>query len=401
MPEPHAKQRRFIQSKHKRKIVQAGRRGGKTVGLAILATREFLRGRRVLYATPTAEQIDRFWSTVTQILHGPITMGFLYKNETRHIIEVPYTESRIRAKTAWNADTLRGDYADVLILDEWQLMNEDAWEIVGAPMLLDNNGDAVFAFTPPSFRMASVSKAHDRLHANKMFKRALSDQTGRWLAVRFTSHDNPHISQEALADIVRDMSPLAYRQEILAEAVDEVPGALWKREQIEACRVESHPPLERLIIAVDPATTSNSDSDSTGIIVAGRDENGVAYILHDLTIRGAPAEWGRVVVNAFHLNKADLVIIEDNQGGEMTEYTLRTIDPDVPVRRVHARRGKFLRADPVSVLYTQGRVKHVGFLPELEDQMCTWIPGDASPDRLDAMVHGVTHLCIKSGWLLA
>jgi hypothetical protein len=112
LPRPHDKQRLFIDSPAKRKVIRAGRRGGKTVGNSIYAVEKFLAGRRVLYATPTAEQIGRFWATVTRALYEPIKAGVYYKNETEHIIELPGTEQRIRAKTAWNADTLRGDYAD-------------------------------------------------------------------------------------------------------------------------------------------------------------------------------------------------------------------------------------------------------------------------------------------------
>ena len=159
IPKPHLKQREFIDSPAKRKVVRAGRRGGKTVGMAIISIEKFLEGKRVLYAAPTQDQIDRFWTEVTKALQEPIDAGAYYKNETRHIIELRGTEQRVRAKTAFNADTLRGDYADVLILDEYQLMDETAWTEVGAPMLLDNNGDAIFIYTPPSLRSRSMSKA--------------------------------------------------------------------------------------------------------------------------------------------------------------------------------------------------------------------------------------------------
>ena len=153
---PHASQEPFVESDCPRIILRAGRRGGKTTGIAIKACKAFLAGKRVLYATPTSEQIGRFWFEVTRSLEELIESGTVYKNETQHIIEFPGTEKRIRAKTAWNANTLRGDYADLLILDEWQLIDEEAWEIVGAPMLLDNNGDAVFIYTPPSLHSRSV-----------------------------------------------------------------------------------------------------------------------------------------------------------------------------------------------------------------------------------------------------
>jgi hypothetical protein len=155
---PHPEQARFLASPAKRKVIRAGRRGGKTVGVALIALLAFLAGKRVLYAVPTQEQIDRFWFEVKRALEPVIELGHLYKNETRHTIEVHDMETRIRAKTAWNADTLRGDYADVLILDEYQLMDEDAWGYVGAPMLLDNDGDAIFIYTPPSTEQTTVSK---------------------------------------------------------------------------------------------------------------------------------------------------------------------------------------------------------------------------------------------------
>ncbi len=215
LPRPHLRQEEFVHSTKKRIVIRAGRRGGKTVGVAIRAVERFLQGRRQLYAAPTSEQVGKFWYEVTGALAPLIRLGILKKNESEQYIEKPGTEQRIKAKTAWNADTLRGDYADDLYLDEWQLMNEDTWEIVGAPMLLDNNGDAVFIYTPPSLRSVGVSKAHDPRHAAKMFKKALDDP--RWLAVHFTSHDNPHISKDALQEIIKDMTKQAYRQEILAE----------------------------------------------------------------------------------------------------------------------------------------------------------------------------------------
>lgn len=256
---PHKHQRAFIDSQAKRKIIRAGRRGGKTVGIAIYAVQRFLAGRRVLYAAPTMDQVAMFWRTVSRALEQPIEAGIFRKNETSHIIELPGTEQRIRAKTAWNADSLRGDYADELIFDEWQLMNEGAWGEVGAPMLLDNNGNAVFIYTPPSLRSRSVSKADDPQHAAKLYKRAQADDTGRWDTFHFRSLDNPHISRAALADITHDMTALSYRMEIEAEDVDEAPGALWTREIIEAARTTKAPDLDTVVVGVDPSATSTGD----------------------------------------------------------------------------------------------------------------------------------------------
>jgi hypothetical protein len=217
---PHGEQERFIRSKAKRKIIRAGRRGGKTVGAGILGNEEFAKKRRILYAAPTSEQTGRFWYEITTAYRDLIDAKVIYKNETERYLEWPKTEGRIKCKTAWNANTLRGDYADLLIVDEFQLVAEDLWNDVGAPMLMDNNGDAVFIYTPPSLRSTGVSKAIDPRHASKMFKAALEDKTGRWEAFHFTSFDNPYISQEGLDEVVKDMSMDSYRKEILAEDDD-------------------------------------------------------------------------------------------------------------------------------------------------------------------------------------
>lgn len=207
----------FVACTKKRIIVRAGRRGGKTVGVAIHALIAFLAGKRVLYAAPTAEQTDRFWFEVTLALREAITAGVYVLNKSERWVEVAGTLNRIKAKTAWDADSLRGDFADLLILDEWQLTNEDAWELVGAPMLIDNGGSAVFIYTPPSLRSAGISKAHDPRHAAQMFRDAGEDTSGRWATFHWTSLDNPKLSQDGLAEVARDMSRSAYRQEILAE----------------------------------------------------------------------------------------------------------------------------------------------------------------------------------------
>ena len=393
LPTPHEHQARFIDNPAKRKVIRAGRRGGKTVGMSVYAVEQFLAGHRVLYAAPTADQLDTFWRHIKASLREPVDLGVFKKDETLHSIDLAGTEQRIRAKTAWNADTLRGDYADVLILDEWQLMSEDAWDRVGAPMLLDNDGDAVFIYTPPSLQSRSVSKARDPQHAAKMFKRAAADTSGRWAAFTFKSADNPHISRDALADISRDMTSLAYRQEILAEDVDEAPGALWTRDAIEAARVLLAPDCELVTVGVDPSATSTGDE--AGIVTAGRSGNQF-FMLADDSVQGSPETWARAAVTAYHRHKADCIVAESNNGGEMVASVIRQVDSNVPVRLVYASRGKQTRAQPVAVIYEQGRGHHVGSFPALEDELCLWVPGDPSPNRLDALVWAGTYLMLDN-----
>lgn len=390
---PHPKQREFIDSNAKRKVIRAGRRGGKTGGIAIHAVEQFLAGHRVLYAAPTQDQVATFWFEVREALRDPIDAGIYTKNETERTIEFPHTKQRIRAKTAWNADTLRGDYADKLILDEFQLMCEDTWDVVGAPMLMDNDGDATFIYTPPSLRSAGVSKARDPRHAAKMFRKAQEDDTGRWAVFHFTSHDNPYISQTALEEIRADMTATAYRQEIMAEDVDEAPCALWRRSNIDAHRVTKAPEFDRVVVGVDPSATSTGDE--CGVIVAGK-AGDKFYVIGDYSMQGAPIVWAKSAVDAFRLHEANHIVYETNHGGEMVAQTLR-IHGDVPMRGVHASRGKAVRAEPISVLSEQGKVWFVGDFSKLEDELCMWEPGSGnSPNRLDAFVWAITELSVRS-----
>lgn len=392
--EKHPKQKLFVRSPLKRKIVRAGRRGGKTTGAATLSIEQFCKGRRVLYAVPTTEQLNAFWREVTTALAEPIDAGVFKKNETEHRIELPGTLQSIRAKSAWNADTLRGDFADLLILDEVQLMAEDAWGLVGAPMLLDNNGDAVFIYTPPSFHSLGVTKARDPRWIAKLFKQHEHDRN--WLCLHFTSHDNPHISAEALSAITDDMTQLAYRQEIEAEDIDEVPGALWTRDLIEKHRVHEKPErLDRVYVGVDPP----GGATECGIVAAGAalcsckgSPEMHGFVLADSSLRDSPEKWARAAVTLFHDQNADRLVGEQNFGGDMVQSTIKTADESVPYSHVHASRGKAQRAEPIAALYEQGRVHHVGNLPKLEDEMVSWIPGVSgwSPNRMDALVWALT-----------
>ena len=394
---PHDKQSQFVESDVKRIVVRGGRRGGKTVGAATKAVQRFLAGGRVLYAAPTNEQVEAFWFETCRALQPLIDAKVVRKNEVEHVIEIAGTKQRIRAKTAWNADTLRGDYADLLILDEWQLCNEDAWELVGAPMLLDNDGDAVFIYTPPSLRSPFVSKARDPRHAAKLFKRAAADTSGRWLALHFASHDNPHISKTALAAVTKDMTALSIRQEIMAEDIDDAPGALWTRLNLDKTRVSREPLLVRIVVAVDPPADHKARGSGAGIMVGGVDISGQGYLLADGSLDNAkPSEWGQAAIDLYNLYRADRLVGEVNNGGEMIEHVIRSLKPDVSYRAVRASRGKATRAEPIAARYEQSLVHHVGEFPQLEDELCLWVPGDPSPHRLDALVWLFTELMLDT-----
>lgn len=198
------------------------------------------------------------------------------------------------------------------------------------------------------------------------------------------------------------------RQEIDADMLDDVPGALWSHQLLDKHRVKVYPPLYRIVVSVDPAATSGKASNDTGIIVSGASEDGHAYVIEDVTCHDTPAKWGEEVVLAFDRHNADTVVGEVNHGGEMVEHVVKTAADKlyrdkrratsyIPFKSVRASKGKYARAEPISALYGQGRVHHVGVFSKLEDQQCTWVPGEDSPDRLDGVVWGLTELLLGGG----
>lgn len=204
------------------------------------------------------------------------------------------------------------------------------------------------------------------------------------------------------------------RQEIYAEIIDDVPGALWTRRMIEARRVShARVAMERIVVAVDPAISNEENADEHGIVVAGRGRDQRGYVLDDRSCKGSPMEWGRRVVKAFDDHEADRIVYEANQGGDMVAHVLRTCaaemyragerrSKEIPLKAVHASRGKVTRAEPVSALYEQGRVSHVGMFAVLEDQMCAFTSDfdrkrmGYSPDRVDALVWALTELMVNT-----
>lgn len=185
------------------------------------------------------------------------------------------------------------------------------------------------------------------------------------------------------------------RQELEAEILGDLPGALWSLSTLDAYRLRETPQMGRIVVAVDPAVTATEASDEHGIIVAGlSDQRGI--VLEDASLSGSPNEWARRAVSLYRSWGADAIVIEVNQGGDMVAHTIRTIDPNVKIKEVRASRGKHVRAEPIAALYEQGRVAHVGAFPALENQMTQMTTngyeGEGSPDRVDALVWAMTEL---------
>ena len=198
------------------------------------------------------------------------------------------------------------------------------------------------------------------------------------------------------------------RQELNAELLEDTPGALWTLAILDKNRINFVPPLVRIVVALDPAATSAKRSNETGIIVAGIDGKEHGYVLEDLSEQAPPAQWGETAVKAYDKWGADRIVAEINQGGEMVEHVVTSAAKDlfqrkerktkaVAYRAVHASRGKYTRAEPISALDAQGKIHHVGSFAQLESQLTTWVPGEDSPDRLDARVWAFTDLMLGGG----
>jgi phage terminase large subunit-like protein len=214
---------------------------------------------------------------------------------------------------------------------------------------------------------------------------------------RGSTFDNAsNLSETALIELkARYEGTRTGRQELYGELLESAEGALWTRQWIEDCRIAPHemPPLIRIVTAIDPAVTSGEESDETGIVTAGLSADGRFFILADDTLRASPNMWANKAVDAYKFWKSDRIIAEGNNGGDMIINLLHQVDRNVATKKVTATRGKQLRAEPISALYEQYRVHHVGAFPALEDQMVMWTPeSKESPDRLDALVWALTEL---------
>lgn len=302
------------------------------------------------------------------------------KDYNRSISEIFLTNgSRIKLFSGEEPDRLRGPQFHGGWFDELAAFKyADTWDQYQFGARLGVHPQTIVTTTPRPTKLIKDLIARDKV-----------------LVVRGSTFDNAkNLAPSALAELkLRYENTRLGRQELYGEILDTVEGALWTREMIERARVTDIPPLIRIVIAIDPAVTSNANSDETGIIAAGITADNHYYVLDDKSLRASPDAWARVAVNLYHDLKADKIIAETNNGGDMVTLLIRQVDHNVPVKKVTATRGKQVRAEPISSLYEQGRVHHHGYFAELETQLCEWTPiATFSPDRLDALVWALTEL---------
>jgi predicted phage terminase large subunit-like protein len=285
-------------------------------------------------------------------------------------------------------DSLRGPQFDAAWCDElckWRTPDY-AWDTLQFAMRLGRWPQCVVTTTP---------------RAIPLLKKMMEDHATATTRSR-TADNARFLSPAFLAEMERRYGDtLIGRQELEGEIVEERLTGLWKRSWIEQGRLATRPELVRIVVAVDPPVTSTAGSDSCGIIVAGLGIDKRAYVIGDRTVQGRePTVWAKAAVAAYHDTEADAVVVETNQGGDLLVQMFKSIDARVPVRKVYASRGKYARAEPVSTLYGEGRVAHVGEFAELEKQMCDFaadgLAHGKSPDRLDALVWAITELMLTN-----
>src|ERR1700733_7869139 len=312
--------------------------------------------------------------------------------------------SRIKIFSGNDPEKLRGPQHHLVWMDElasWQY-SQETWDHAMLGLRLGTHPRVLISTTPKPVPI-------------------IKELVGRWqdgdptvtITKGWTFDNAANLAGTALRSLLSayDGTPLG-RQELYAELISDAPGALWTRDLLERQRIhlgmtangrrmqrvqEVTPDLVRIVVAIDPAVSKKKRSNFTGIVVCALGADGKGYVLEDLTMKGGPDAWAATAIRAYKRYHADRLVAEANNGGDMVEYTLRTIDPNIPLKIVYASRGQIIRAEPRAGLYEQDRIYHVGMFSELEDQLTSWVPGTESPDRLDAMVWGFTELMLKGG----
>jgi phage terminase large subunit-like protein len=366
-------------------LIMAGRGWGKTrTGSEWLASRaRFVPGDYAVIARSSQDLRETCLEGQSGLLRA---LGLSFDsheyNRATGQIRLP-NGSNIYAYSAERPERVRGPNLSGAWCDEiavWRY--PQTWTETLVPALRIGDPQVVVTTTP---------------RAIPLLREMLEREDGSVVVTRGATFDNEaNLSSAALAELRRRYEGTRIgRQELEGELIDDVVGALWSRALIEPQRVAEveRSSLVRIVVAVDPAVTAGEDSDETGIIVAAVDGEGQGYVLDDLTCRLPPDGWAKRTVHAYEKWNADRIVAEANNGGALVETVLRTVDTSLPLTLVHASRGKLTRAEPIAALYEQGKIHHVGGFPELEDQLCTWVPGASdSPDRLDALVWALTEL---------
>lgn len=365
-------------------LIMAGRGFGKTKTGAEWTRREIETercGRFALVGRTAADVRDVMVEGESGILHCSPPWNRPHYEPSKRRLTWP-NGAIATTYSADEPDALRGPQHDGFWADEpaaWQY--EDTWDQLMFGLRLGKNPRGVATTTPRPTRLIKSLVSAPTTHVTR----------------GSTYENRANLAPAFLEQIIRKYEGTRLgRQELEAEILDDVEGALWKRAMIEDYRVTRAPELVRVVVSIDPAITAEEGSDETGIIIAGLGADKHGYVLDDRSMKASPMTWANESITAYHRHKADRVVGEVNQGGDLIETTLRTIEKHISYTSVRATRGKQTRAEPVASLYERGLIHHVGSFPALEDQLCSWEPGiSKSPDRLDALVWAFHELMVS------
>jgi len=386
-------------------LILAGRGFGKTRCTVEWVRREVTEGRatRIALVGATASDIRDIIVEGESGILNTAQPAFMPKWEPSKLRLTWPNGAQAFCYSAEEPDRLRGKQHDAAACDElasWKY--PETWDQLMFGLRLGADPRCVVATTP---RPTPIVKG--------LVNRGTIDATDVHVTRGSTYDNQANLAPAFIEQIVRRYEGTRLgRQEINGSLLDDNPGALWKRDQIDRLRVSALPEMRRIVVAVDPAVSSNASSDETGIVVAGLGMDGHGYILEDASLSASPAQWGARVVRAYRKHQADRIVAEVNQGGDMVAAVIRAADPSASYKAVRATRGKAVRAEPVAALYEQGRVHHVGTYSDLEDQMCEWDPSTTgqgrrldsddssrsrgSPDRVDALVWALSELMLEN-----
>lgn len=383
LPRPHPGQQILAEQAERYNVVGCGRRWGKTVWGVDRCIKDMLKGAPAGWFAPSYKYVQEVWRDFNRHLNPIITQS----NSTEKRIELSTGGSIEFWSLDRDEDAGRSRAYKVAVVDEAAKIPtlEPAWNEAIRATLADYSGTAWFLSTPKG-----------KNFFEELFRRG--EERDGWASWQMPTWTNPHIAGEEIEAMREDMPSRVFAQEVEAKFIEEAEGALWKRKLINNTRESDPPAMKRIVVAVDPAVTSNATSDETGIIVAGLGVDGEGYVLEDDSGKYSPDAWARRIVTLYRKHEADRVVAEVNNGGDFVESVLRTVDETLSYKEVRATRGKQVRAEPVAALYEQGRVHHKQEFDDLELQMTTWDPATdkQSPDRVDALVWALTELMLNN-----
>ena len=378
-------------------LITGGRGSGKSWTLALfLLNLTYQKGHVILFTRYTL--VSAFISIIPEFLDKIEIMGKVNDFEvTQSEIINKLTGSKILfrgIKTSSGVNT--ANLKSIAGLSTWiideaeELTDPDVFDKVDLSIRAKDNFNRVILVMNPAYKSHWIYE--------QFVKRKRTDTT----YIHTTYLDNKlNLSDSFIqaAEKTKRENPARYDHLFLGTWLDDAEGMLWNRSIIGKARIDEAPNLSRIIVAIDPAVTANMNSDETGLIVVGKDSEGFGYVLEDLSGKYSPNHWAKVANDAAFRWNADCIVAEKNQGGDMVEAVLKSQGSNYRIKLVTATKGKYVRAEPVYSLYEQGQIYHVGSFPILESQMVTFDPDKGkSPDRVDALVWGLTELMVKNNF---